>query len=209
MTYSNCDPALTLMGPLFIIIGSFVAYVGILTWIKPNSRIVETFVMSRYPTEEEAGPILSDLGFTREGLGSANMLVFRLIGPLIGTVFAVVGLWVTISQFHCGEHFPDLRSLWGPLEWRRISFLFVVFAGLIGLWNGRQMRPILRELCVFLALLFGVAASEAAAYHVGIQANRWFVIAMIAAVSSGVLWFVNSKFRPYASATGTRSSRGN
>ena len=195
MMYSNCDPALTVMGPLFLIVGSFVAYVGWLAWVNPNSNIVRAIVINRYPREEEAGPIFSDLGFTREFLGPANMLVFRLLGPLIGTLFALIGLWVTISQFHCGEHFPDLRSLWGPLKWQHISFFFVIIAGLIGVWNGRQMRPVLRETYMLLTVLFGVAGSEAAAYHVGIQANRWSAVAMIAVGLSGILWFVSSKLR--------------
>ena len=195
MIYSNCDPALTVVGPFFVVFGSFFAYVGLLAWIKPNSSIIRASVTERYPTEEEAGPILRDLGFTREGLGPINMLMFRLLVPPIGTLFALVGLWVTISQFHCREHFPNLRPLWGPLEWQHISFFFVIFAGLIGVWNGRQMRPVLRETYVLLALLFGVAGSEAAAYHVGVQADRWFAVAMVAVGLSGVLWFVSSKLR--------------
>jgi hypothetical protein len=206
MSYSNCEPALTFMGPLFTIIGSFVAYVAVLAWIKPNSSIVETFVMSRYPTEEKAGPILGDLGFTRELLAPAHLLMFRLLGPLIGIVFAAVGLWVTISQIHCREHFPDPRMLWGPIAWQSTHFFFVVFTGLIGVWNARQMRPILRELYVLCALLFGVAASEAAAFHVGVQANRWGAITVIAVALSGVLWLVNSKFRLCGSATKPQSS---
>jgi hypothetical protein len=195
MIYSNCDPALNLIGPLFLIVGSFVAYVGLLIWVNPNSNIVRALVINRYPKEEEAGPILRDLGFTREGLGPINMLVLRLIWPPVGTLFALVGLWVTISQIHCREPFPDLRALWGPLTWQHVSFFFVVFVGLIGLWNARQMRPIFREGYLFFTLLFGVAASEAAAFHVGVQANRWGAIAVICFLFSGVCWFVSTKFR--------------
>lgn len=191
MTYSNCDPALTLMGPFLVLVGSLVAYVGLLAWIKPDSQIVQDSVLNQYPSEQEASPILRDLGFTREQLGPLNMLMLRLLGPLIGAVFAIVGLWVTISQIHCGERVPDPRPLFGPLAWRHVALLFVLFVGLIGVWNARRMRPILRELYVLFLLLFGVAASEAAAFHVGVQAARWGAIAVIAIALSGVVWFAN------------------
>jgi hypothetical protein len=189
--YSNCDPALTLIGPFFILFGSFFAYVGVLAWIRPSSKLVQDSFLSGYPREKEAGPILQDLGFTREQLGPINLFMFKLLGPPIGALFAIVGLWVTVSQIHCGAHFPDLRPLWGPLAWRPVWFFFVVFVGLIGVWNGRQMQPILRELYVLLTLLFGVAASEAAEFHVGIQANRWGVVGIMAVASAGFIWFLN------------------
>lgn len=182
---------MTLMRPFFILFGSVFAYLGVLGWIKPSSKIVQDSLVNRYPREEEAGPILRDLGFTREQLGPTNLLIFKLIGPLVGGLFTFVGLWVTISQIHCGEHLPNFRALLGPLAWRPISFFFVVFAGLIGIWNGRQMRPILRELYIVFVLLFGVAASEAAEFHVGVQASRWFVVAMVTVALSGVVSLVN------------------
>lgn len=199
MTYSNCDPALTIMGPLFALLGSFLAYLALLAWFKPNAKILQDSFVNRYPSEREAGPFLSDLGFTREFLGPVNMFMWKLLGPLIGAVFASVGVWVSISQIHCGEHFPDLRPLWGPLTWQRIPFgsiVFIIFAGLIGAWNARAMRPVLRTLCILLSLFFGVAAIEAAAFHVGTQANRWGASAFLALALVGVLSFVNSKLRP-------------
>lgn len=190
MTYSNCDAALTLIGPLFIIIGSFVACVGVLAWVKPNSSIVETFVMSRYPTEEEAGPILSDLGFTREGLGGLHMLMFRLLGPLIGAVFAVVGLWVTISQIHCGLPLPSVGGLIGPLQFRPWlpDLGYIIFAGFIGVLSAFRTPSPFRELTVILAICFGFAGSQAASFHTGIQAERWFAIGMLCALLATATW---------------------
>ena len=107
MIYTNCDPALTLMGPFFALMGAFVAYLGLLAWFKPNAEIVQDSLVNRYPSEQEAGPILSDLGFTREFLGPINMFMFKILGPVIGAVFVTVGVWVAISQVHCGEHLPD------------------------------------------------------------------------------------------------------
>ena len=194
VTYADCDAALTLVGPLVALMGSVVLYVAFLAWFKPNANIVQDNLVNRYPSEQEAGPFLSDLGFTREFFGPINMFMFRLLGPLIGAVFLVVGLWVTISQIYCGGRFPDPRPLWGPLKWQHISFIFVIFAGLLGAWNARRIQqPVLRALCVLLIVLFGVAASEAAAFHAGIQADRWGAAAFLAAGSAGVVWFVSAR----------------
>ena len=182
------------MGPFIALMGAFVAYLGLLAWFKPNAEIVQDSLVNRYPSEQEAGPILSDLGFTREFLGPINMFMFKILGPVIGAVFVTVGVWVAISQVHCGEHLPDLKVLWGPLSWHRLdvlSWFFVIGVGLIGAWNARLMRPGFRTLCILLLLLFGVAASQAAAIHVGMQANRWGAVAFLAVALVSVLSLVS------------------
>jgi hypothetical protein len=202
MTYTNCDPALALMGPFMTLAGAFAAYLGLLAWFKPNAKIVQDRLVNRYPSEQEAGPILSDLGFTRELLGPVNMFMFKILGPVVGATFVTVGLWVVISQVHCGEYLPDLKVLWGPLSWHRLdvlSWFFVIGAGLIGAWNARLMRPSFRALCILLSLLFGVAASEAAAIHVGMQANRWGAVAFLAIALVGVLNLVRRWLTPHTS----------
>ena len=67
--------------------------------------------------------------------------------------------------------------------------LFAAFAGAIGVMNAWRMKPVYREIEVLLSIALGVAGSEAAYYHIGVQAQRWFVAAMAAVVlAAGVRW---------------------
>jgi len=191
---TDCAAALTLLGPLLAILGPIALYFGILCWTRPDSNIVQYLVFSRYPTDDEADPVSRFFGFTREMAGPANLLVWRLLGPLIGSVFTFVGLWITVSQIRCGFQLPEVRSILGTLSWRDPSWIFVLFAGAIGVWNGYRMQPILRELYIVLTVAFGLAASEAAAFHTGIQADRWFAMGMLALAFSGIVWYSNNRF---------------
>jgi hypothetical protein len=194
--WADCDSALTLTGPFFVLFGSFFAYVGFAALFKPDSKIVQENVVNQYTSEQKADRLELALGLTRESAGLANLRIMRLIGGPIGILFTVLGLWMSVSAIRCGARLPSARPLLGPLDWHPIGIIFGVFAGAIGLWNARRMRPILRELSILLSILFGVAASEAAAFHVGVQAGRWFAIGVIALLAAAGLQFLNEKISP-------------
>jgi hypothetical protein len=128
---------------------------------------VQGVVENAYPTYDEADPISRLLGWTRERARPGNTWAWRFIGPINGTVFLVVGVWVTISQIHCGTPLPSLsicRPLFGPLQWRTLDgfpSIFILFAGVIGFMQGYRMHPAFRVLAILLALAFGISGSEA------------------------------------------------
>ena len=181
------------MGPLVVVAGCFAFYLGILCWAQPESKIVKYLVFDRYPPSEQADPISNFFGLTREQAGPANLFVWRIVGVLIGGVFAIIGLWTTISQIHCGLQLPAVSSVVGPLSWRDPSWVFVFFAGVIGVINGYRMRPILRELYILCTIGIGIAGSEAAAFHTGVQGSRWFALGIASLALSGFVWFLNGK----------------
>jgi hypothetical protein len=197
MFMANCDPGLLFMGPFAMIVGGFCFYIGIMAWMRPDSDFVQGIVVGRYPTHAEADPISRFFGWTQETSGPANMMVWRLLGPLNGSIFVLVGFWVTLSGILCRAPLPDLRPLLGPLEWRPWApgWFFIAFCIFIGVQRAYSMRPVLRELTVLTALLIGVAAAEAAAFHTGIQAVRWFVLAIIPTVFLGALSLLSSRIK--------------
>jgi hypothetical protein len=134
-------------------------------------------------------------GLTKESAGSRDLGVWRVLGPLNGTIFVVVGTWITIAQIQCGFHLPDLRPLIGPVEvtyWAP-SVPFIAFAMAIAV--SRSYRSGIGW-CIAdttLVAAFAFAAAEAAAYHIGIQANRWFALAIVPLVATGLLYWLRTR----------------
>jgi len=191
----NCDPSLSVMGPIFTLVGAFVFYLGVMAWVRPQSTIVQSTVVDRYPPAAEADPLTRFFGWTRERAGPVNLNVFRFLGPLNGSVFFVVGAWVTVHQIQCGFQFPNAGGLVGGVEFKpwAPSILFILFAAAIGFWNSYRMGLVRCSMFVLLAAAFGFAGSQSAAFHTGIQGKRWFAITMLIAVSNALLFFVHGK----------------
>jgi len=200
----NCDPALSVMGPIFAIVGAFVFYLGIMAWARPQSSIVQSTLVDRYAPAAEADPLSRFFGFTRERAGSVNLNVFRFLGPLNGGVFFVVGVWVTVHQILCGFHFPNVGGLVGSVEFKpwAPSIFFVLVATAIGFWNSFRMGPVWCTIFVLLASAFGFAGSQSAAFHTGVQGERWFAIAILIAVSNTLLFVIHGRLSRAERAAG-------
>ena len=113
---------LVFLGPPFAVLGAWAFYLGVQAWRRPNSRLVQSQLVEGYPTREEADPISRFLGLTRERAGPRNVTVARFLGPFNGSIFVLVGCWMTYTGLTCGPTYPSLvsaiRPLIGPLAFR-------------------------------------------------------------------------------------------
>ena len=189
-TGESCDLTLILFGPLFTVCGICFAYAGFYALFKPDSTKAQNFWVNQYYPEDQADRFWRFMGRTREHAGANNLAIGRFFGPLIGTIFTCAGLWMTVSAIQCWAQPPYFRGLFRPLAWHALDatdLLFMVFGIVAGLWYGYKLRPVLRFLYALLVLLSVAAAAEAAAFHIGPQAPRWFALAVLsAALSAGV-----------------------
>lgn len=193
----ECTTALVVMGPLLVGFGVFALYCGIMAWRRPESRFIQGQLFDRYEPEDAAGPVSRFFGLTRERAGPWNLAGWRILGPLNGTIFVVVGIWITVAQILCGFHLPDLRPLIGPVEvtyWAP-SIPFIGFAMAIAVWRSYRSGIGWCIADTILVAAFAFAASEAAAYHVGIQANRWFTLAIVPLVATALLYWLRTRLR--------------
>jgi uncharacterized membrane protein YfcA len=190
-TGESCDLTLILGGPLFTVFGIFFTYAGFYALFKPDSTKAQDFWVNQYSPEAEADRFSLFMGFTREHAGRNNLALGRFFGPLVGTIFTLAGLWMTVSAIRCWAQLPYFRAIFGPLAWHSVDATYitmVILTGAAGVWTGYKVRAVLRELYVLLVLCFAVAAAQAAAFHVGPQAPRWFNVAVLSGVlSAGVL----------------------
>ncbi len=192
----SCSENPIFIGILFTIVGAYGFYLGIMCWIKPNAKIVQQIVIESYPRADEADPLSRFLGFTREQAGPVNLRVFKLLGPLNGGVFFLVGVWLTITNVGCGVHLPNLFLLFGTLSYSLSlgDLASMGISGGIGFWNSYRFGARWCVPIVLCALVFGFAGSQAAAFHTGIESSRWFAISMVALFLAGVLFIAYERF---------------
>jgi len=190
---ASCDADALRWGLIAAPIGLFCIYIGIQAWRRPNSETVKSWLVDGYPPESQADPISRFLGWTREKAGPTNINVFRILGPLNGSIFLGVGLWMIVANIGCFPRIPYL-----PLGVLRFTFWppmipFAAFAAVIGVMNSWRIKPVYREIEVLLSIVFGIAASEAAYYHVGAQSQRWFAVALVAAGLAALIRWLGSR----------------
>jgi hypothetical protein len=104
-TGTVCSAALPYIGPCFTVGGALFLAFGILAWARPESPLIRRFVTHLYPAETDSDEISVYLGFTAEHMGFRNLRLVRLMGPLGGGTFLVVGIWMTIDQIRCSLGF--------------------------------------------------------------------------------------------------------
>ena len=183
--------ASTVSGLLFAFVGAGAFYFGILCWTKPKSKIVQDIVFAQYAPEAKAGPINRFFGMTRESAGPAALWVWRFLGPINGSVFFVVGLWEVFGQTQCSSfHSHNMLQIFGPLEFTfwPPTFLFAFFGGASAFWSNRNSGfPWSLSFGLF-GLCFGLAIGEAVGFHIGIQADRWFLVAIAVVILNVMLY---------------------
>lgn len=143
---------------------------GITAWRNPNSPLVKRWV------------------------GSSQLNRTKFLGPLIGVVFILTGAFFMTAQVECRSYFQipglmDLRWTWWPGVWPAIGV-----ATLIGILNARKRALIVGVPQALLTVCFGVASGEAAGFHVGVYAGRWFAISMVCVGLSVVVEVAASRF---------------
>lgn len=183
------------MGPVLMLVGAGGLYLGVMVWVRPNSKFVQALVFDRYDPERTADPVSRFFGFTREKAGAQNLSVWRLLGPINGSLFFCLGVWTTVAQVRCGMHLAAFLALIGPLEIRpwAPSIVFILFAAAIGLWNTYRMGIFWCSIFTTIAAGFGFAASQGAEFHVGVQAQRWFIVVAGLSLLQVVLYFIHSR----------------
>jgi len=177
----SCNGELLIFGPLFALVGAFTFCLGIAAWRYPNSNFIKNMLVRGYAPEETAGPISRFLGWTRENSGPVNLRVFRIVGPFVGSMFFGIGIWTTVVQLQCRAKLPDFRALIGPLEWQfwPPMILFVIIVLISGLADSWRVRLLPRSILILLFVCWSISGGEAAAFHTGMQANRWFALVII------------------------------
>lgn len=171
-TPQPCDLSNIIWGLVEAPFGVFALIAGITAWLRPNAGIVRRF----------AGEIDSTLS------------VLRIMGPILGVFFLSVGAYGIATHIECLSRaanwlpYFDLQfTLWWPM------LVFVGFAAYIAFKNSGNIRPVFREVYFLLFIAFAVAGGEAAAWHVGLQAERWFGAAMVCVAVSYAVAFVGAK----------------
>jgi len=193
---ASCDLSSLLWALLAVPIGALTVVWALVAWLRPNSSLAQRFLANPYPTQEQADPISRFFGWTQEK-NTPNITILRFLAPLIGSAFFVGGIFSLISQKACAARMPDWRSIfelqftfWPPI------IIFAAIAGLIGLMNVWRAGPIYRTLSVFCAVATGIAGGEAAAYHVGLQSQRWFTVAMLMVIILNfIFWLARKSIR--------------
>jgi hypothetical protein len=119
----------------------------------------------------------------------------KYLGPIIGMALTFGGATIIARQLGCASYLrlPQLLNLswtWWPGIWAAI-----ILSTATGIWNARPMRPTFAVLTIFLSTLFGVAAGQAAGFHTGIYASRWFGVVGLCAILLGVVNMAASRLQ--------------
>jgi hypothetical protein len=152
-------------------------FVGIGAWRDPLPAFIRRWMIDIYPLEADADSFSRFFGKTRER-AEKSILVARLIAPLVGSVFVVVGLWLAASEVHCGAVLPNLSGIIGPLAWSPWPgmWVFVVFAVAMTAWGTRGERWYVRIAAIVFVTAWSICGGQAAGFHTGVYAKRWFVL---------------------------------
>jgi len=123
-------------------------------------------------------------------LGSPHRWLWRLLGPLNGTLFVLAGLYMLWGALHC-YGIPDLSGPLALSDWPGIT-PWVLLVGAIGIYNARLLRgwP-MRAFYVAGTFAFGFAGGQATGFHTRAHSTQWFVIATGALPFSGIAWFAD------------------
>ena len=155
----NCTAGETAVALWFLIVGVWIAFGGVVKWLRTKA-----FSWRETPL------------------------------AIAGALGAVIGLWMTIVQIRCGFPLPHFASFFGPLAFVKwtptmlfVIILFMIVGALTGWHEARNMEPGGRIAQTIVWALFGLAASEATAFHTGPQATRWFVLGMVILPIGGLL----------------------
>ena len=130
--------------------------------------------------------------------GARHRWVWRLLGPVNGSVFVVAGLyiiWGTLSCRPLNLGIPNISGTIALSTWPGVVPAALVALG-FGIYNARGMSaPALRVLYVLLTAFFGFACGQTAGFHTGLHATQWFVISLPALALSGFVWFLDRRLR--------------
>lgn len=190
---SDCTITDLLRDLLFVGLGAYAVVLGIMAWRRPNSPFVQDQIVEQYPAEQEADPISRFFGWTREKAGPTNLTVSRILGPLSGSIFIIVGCYLTFTWFGCRHIVPlDFGPLVGPLELRFWFPMipFTAFACVIAWMNTWKKPLVTRVTTIFLTIIWGLAVGELVAFQKGIQADRWGAMVALVTVLTVLINFV-------------------
>ncbi len=165
----NCDIPFY-VGPVFFLLGCGALTMGALAWkfpLPPRFRSIFTRVLDTNAALDQA---------------SAGHWVWKVLGPINGTVFVLVGVYMIWRTLHCQHINLGIPDVHGPLAftWWPGIYPAIAIATFIGFSNARSVksRPA-QVIGVLGTALFGLASGEAAGFHVGIHAAQWGVIAIV------------------------------
>lgn len=176
----NCDVPFY-AGPLFLLLGCGALMMGALAWNIP----LPTRFKSLFSRVVDTEPALDS--------ASSGQWVWKLLGPLNGSVFAFVGFYMIWGTLHCRHISLGVPDVHGPLAftWWGGIYLAVAIAVGIGIYNARAYQnSFARALLVLGSFGFGLAGGEAAGFHVGVHAAQWEVIAFACWALIGISYWI-------------------
>ena len=179
----NCDIPIY-VGPLFLLLGLMALTFGAIAWDLPlPGGFLEAI---SFLHTETAAP------------GARRRWTWRLLGPLNGSVFVIVGLYIIWGTLNCHPlnlGIPNISGAMAVTAWPGVTPA-TLFAGGLGIYNARQMNAnATRVLYVLLVVAFGFAGGQAAGFHTGPHATQWGVVAFASLLLSCAVWFVDSRLR--------------
>ena len=185
----ECNGLALVFSLVFVGMGAFEIILGVAAWVRAESRFVQRWLVECYPSRDRADPVSRFLGLTRERSGPAALWVTRFLGPFNGTVFVIVGIYLTSYELQCGLRSVPIPPLIGPLAFRFWPPMipFIAFAAVIGVLNSWRASLPQRVHAVLTTVLTAFCWAEAAAFHIGIEAQRWFAASVGVLVLSGIV----------------------
>src|SRR5579885_3002885 len=171
--------------PEFMMIAAGLSFlaIGLTAWFRPDPPLIRWLCFQRYPDVNRADVLERALGLTRQTMGPVALWHTRIVATLGGLLFAGVGVAILVADAaQCGHlnlalHLPRLTSgIRIKFFWPMVPFAVIAFV--LGLYQATKLRSLKYQLA-FLALItaWALASGEAAAFHVGSDANKWAIIA--------------------------------
>ena len=109
-------------------------------------------------------------------------------------MFIAAAAFLVTGQVRCRSYLQipalvDLQWTWWPGIWIAIGI-----ATFIGIQNARKKALLVGAPQALLTVCFGIAVGEAAGFHVGAYASRWFAIAIVCVGVGAVIELAASKY---------------
>ena len=182
---------------LFVGLGLFMLALGLMAWIRPESKFVQSVVFDCFEPWDSANLIDRIFGWTREKAGPQNLVATQAAAPLFGIGAIVYGTHDLVAFLGCPGHslgiaWPDFH---GPLRlssWSDVLPL-TLLVGVIGVIPALRVSAPFRPIILLLSCAFGFSAAQSAGFHHGPMADKWFFLAACASVSLAIVYWIARK----------------
>ena len=193
----SCEPGVLALGPGIAALGAYGLFVGALAWFRPGSPFFRRYVLYLNAPAEYADSVERLFDPERERFERNALWRARLTYPAFGVLMLAFGCWGTVTVLQCMSASAAIAALIGPLEFRFWPPMvgFIALVGLVAISALRRYPWRVRALPAAGLTAWAFAAGEAAAFHTGIQAARWAIIAFYGPVVAAAGAFLARRAR--------------